>query len=207
MRRVTERDELYRYLAQELAEPSICEKIPWSVLSPGGFFLSPSYERSDCYTFIAGRTKNPWICWRVKRLGAFHLFSQQTSLWSCVNDALRGMNAGVAVPQASLVRFFGELGYDPDTIHMEGITPPVVSVKDLYRQISKEPDIVARIAQATRDFEKSQDSAKSEDPPYLADMAALPSKDPGWCNRDTSGSRARKPASPIPRLVPVYTRQ
>jgi hypothetical protein len=44
-----------------------------------------------------------------------------------VNDAWRGMNAGVAVPQASLVGFFGELGYDPDTIRVEGITPPVVN--------------------------------------------------------------------------------
>jgi len=55
MRRVNQQDELYRYVAQELDEPSLCEEIPWSVESPGGFFIAPSYERSNCYSFIAGR--------------------------------------------------------------------------------------------------------------------------------------------------------
>jgi hypothetical protein len=61
MRRVNQQDELYRYVAQELDEPSLCEEIPWSVESPGGFFIAPSYERSNCYSFIAGRTRNLWL--------------------------------------------------------------------------------------------------------------------------------------------------
>jgi hypothetical protein len=177
MRRVNQQDELYRYVAQELAEPSICDEIPWSVESPGGFFLAPYYERSNCYAFIAGRTKNLWLCWKVKRLGAFRLLSQQTSLWSCLADAWHGMNAGVAVSPESLVGFFTRLGYDPDTIHLEGITPPVVNVKDLYRQLTSRPDIVTRIEKAIGAAGDSTDAA------YLADMAALVSEKPEWCSR------------------------
>ena len=87
----------YRYVAQELDEPALCDEIPWSAESPGGFFIAPSYERSNCYAFIAGRTKNPGSAGSVKRLGAFRLLSQQTSMWSCVADARRGMNAGIGV--------------------------------------------------------------------------------------------------------------
>ena len=71
MRLVNQQDELYRYVAQELAEPALCDEIPWSAESPGGFFIAPSYERSNCYAFIAGRTKNLGLCWKVKRLGGF----------------------------------------------------------------------------------------------------------------------------------------
>ena len=57
MRPVNEQDELFRYVAQELAEPSICGKISWSAKIDGGFFMAPSYERSECYATIAGRTR------------------------------------------------------------------------------------------------------------------------------------------------------
>ena len=43
MRPVRERDELFRYVAQELAEPAVCAKIPWSAESGGG--PSPLEER------------------------------------------------------------------------------------------------------------------------------------------------------------------
>ena len=80
MRPVNQQDEIYRYVAQELAEPGLCELIPWAAESPGGFFIAASYERSECYAFIAGKTKNPWPCWKVRRLGVFRLLSHQTSM-------------------------------------------------------------------------------------------------------------------------------
>ena len=177
MRRVNQQDELYRYVAQELAEPGLCNEIPWSAESPGGFFIAASYERSNCYAFIAGRTKNPWLCWKVKRLGAFQLLSQQTSMWSCFADARRGMNAGIAVSPENLVGFFTRLGYDPDTLHLEGITPPVVSIKDFYRQLPSQPDILKRIEKAIGASGDSVDAA------YLAEIAALVSEKPEWCAR------------------------
>src|SRR5258708_4919833 len=105
MRPVNRQDELYRYVAQELDEPALCDEIPWSAESPGGFFIAPSYQRSNCYAFIAGRTKNPRLCWQVKRLGAFRLLSQQLSMWSCLADARRGMNAGIGVNPDELATF------------------------------------------------------------------------------------------------------
>jgi hypothetical protein len=127
MRPASEQDELYRYVAQELDEPALCTKIPWSAESGGGFFIAPSYERSTCYLFIAGRTKSPRICWNVKRLGAFSLLSSQTSMSSCLRHAWSGLDSGIAVSPASLTGFFVTLGYSADTLHLEGLTPPVVT--------------------------------------------------------------------------------
>jgi hypothetical protein len=183
MRYVTEQDEVYRYIAQQLAEPSICEKIPWSVKVPGGFFIEPSYDRSDCYDFIAGRTRNPWLCWKVKRLGAFSLINEQTSAFSCLRNALRGMNGGVGVNPATLVTFFGRLGYDLDTIQSEGITPPVVNLRDAYRQLPARPDIVERIEKAIGSSGPLPATDRDASEAYLADMAALAAKDSRWCDR------------------------
>jgi hypothetical protein len=181
MRQANRQDELYRYVAQELDEPSLCEEIPWSAESPGGFFIASSYERSNCYAFIAGRTKNPVLCWKVRRLGAFRLLSQQTSMWSCIADARRGLHAGIAVNPKELVALFTRLGYGPDTLHLEGITPPVVNLKDVYRQLPGQPDIVARIEKAigsSGSLARNDSSAA-----YLADIAALVTRTPGWCAR------------------------
>jgi hypothetical protein len=183
MRRVNQPDELYRYVAQELDEPALCDEIPWSAESPGGFFIAPSYERSNCYAFIAGRTKNPWLCWEAKRLGAFRLLSQQTSMWSCLADARRGMNAGIGVAPESLMGFFTRLGYDADTLHLEGITPPLVSVQDFYRQLPSQPDIVMRIEKAIGASGRPESLARDDvtNAAYLADLAALVTAIPGWC--------------------------
>jgi len=185
MRPGNQADEFFRYVAQQLNEPVLCDKIPWSVESPGGFFIAPSYERSECYDFIAGRTKNPWLCWRVKRLGALSLLSNQTSMWTCLDHAVRGRNGGIAIPPADLVRFFGEMGYDPDSLPLEGITPSVVSLKDIYRQLPAQPDIATRIKKATGASDKPSSSSPGDivNAAYLADMAALVTQDSRWCFR------------------------
>lgn len=138
MRPSNRREGFFRYAAQQLNEPSLCAKIPWSVRLPGGFFIAPSYERSECYDFIAARTKNPWLCWRVRRLGAFHVLDEQTSMWSCLQRAIQGWNGGIALSPAELVNSFDELGYTPDTLHLEGITPPIGEIpqaKDLALEV------------------------------------------------------------------------
>ena len=185
MRPGNKTEEFYRYVAQQLGEPVLCQKIPWAAESAGGFFLSPSYERSECYDFIAGRTKNPWLCWRVKRLGVVRLLSSQTSMWTCLDHAVHGWNGGIAISQANLVGFFTQMGYDPATIHLEGITPPVVQVKDIYRQLPSEPDIVTRLARASAssDGRSNLTADDIEDSAYLADMAALVTKESRWCSR------------------------
>jgi hypothetical protein len=44
--------------------------------------------------------------------------------------AMSSWQGGIAIAPADLVRFFAQMGYDPDTLHLEGITPPLVSVED-----------------------------------------------------------------------------
>lgn len=191
MRDATSQDELYRYVAQELAEPSLCRKIPWSDESPGGFFTAPSYERSECYAFIAARTGNPWLCWKVRRLGRVRLLDHQTSGLSCVLDVRRGFNGGVGVSQAELVGFFARLGYDPDTIQAQGLTPPAVNLRDLYRQLPARPGIVSRVEKAFAAQAAPSVPLPDTAPPmanavnyaYLADLAALVTNDPKWCAR------------------------
>jgi hypothetical protein len=185
MRYSNKSEEFFRYMAQQLNEPVLCEKIPWAVKIAGGFFISESYERSDCYDFIARRTANPWLCWRVKRLGAFRLLDEQTSLWSCLDHAFGHWNGGMAISDMDLVRFFEQMGYDPDTIQLEGITPPVVFVKDVYVQLPNRPDIAARIEHASSAIDTALTGSSTEitNASYMADMAAMATKDPGWCLR------------------------
>lgn len=195
MHDANDRDETIRYVAQQLSEPSVCAKIPWSARTPGGVFIEPSYERSNCYAFIAGRTRHASLCWNVKRLGAYRPFTEQTSSLSCLVDALRGMNAGIAVSPSALVRFFSELGYDPDTIQEEGVSPPVVNLRDAYLSAAERPDIAVRIEEALLPSAASAPSAETQtDAAYLADMAALRTKDPRWCER-------------IPESLPLETQK
>jgi len=183
MRPETKYEEFFRYIAQELDEPGLCEKISWTAILPGGFFEDQSYMRSECYEYIAGRTRNPWLCWRVKRYGSFSLLSHQTSMWSCLDYAIHGWNGGIGINPGDLPGFFKEMGYDPDTLHLEGITPPIVSVKDIYGQISKRPDIMTQIGKVNRVSDKSPTSNASdvEDAAYLDDVAALVTRAPLWC--------------------------
>jgi hypothetical protein len=135
MRPATRGEEFYRYIAQELAAPELCRKISWAARVPGGFFTAPSYVRSECYAFIAGRTKSASPCWGVRRLGAFRPLDKQTSMWTCLREARQGKNAGMAVSSADLTDFFARMQYNPDSLHLEGVTPPNVVIRDEYLRL------------------------------------------------------------------------
>jgi hypothetical protein len=185
MRPQNKNEEFYRYMAQQLNEPALCGKIPWSVEEPGGFFSAPSYARSECYDSIAGRTRNPWLCLKVKRLGAFSFLNEQTSMWTCLADVRAGAGGVIAIAPADQVRFFAQMGYDPDTLYLEGITPPAIVVKDIYRQLPAHRDIVKRIEKASGALDKASNPSPEDivNSAYLADMAALVTNDSRWCFR------------------------
>jgi hypothetical protein len=185
MRQGNEYEAFYWYIAQQLDEPSICDKISWAARLPGGFFISPSYERSECYEMVAGRTRNSQPCWKVRRLGAQSIWNDQVSMWSCVRHAVDGWHGGTGISGESLVRFFRLMGYDPEELHAEGVTRPIVDVRDIYRRLPQEPDLVARIEASLQMLGRKNDPAQSdvEDAAYLAQMAALVSKDALWCQR------------------------
>jgi hypothetical protein len=184
-------EEFDRFIAQQLDEPNLCSKISWTALLSGGFFIAPSYTRSECYDFIAGRTRNPWLCWKVKRYGAVSLFSSQTSMWSCLSHAFHGWNGGVGINPDDLTAFFNEMGYDPDTLHLEGITPPIVNVKDIYGQLPNRTDLLMRIEKVNgvSDPASLTDSNDVEDAAYLDEMAALVSKDARRCLQIPQGMK------------------
>ncbi len=209
MRRPDKYDEFFRYMAQQLAEPALCEKIPWTVRVDGGWGYGPSYERSECYNTIAGNAKNPLICSQVKRLGPVNPAIEQTSTETCVKRTKQGFQSGTAISQGDLVEFFNRMGYDPDTIQLEGITTAIVQVKDIYSRLTDRFGIAIRTQAAGGPHEvlvpgtvnqaelvKRIDAAiggpgetanaKITDivnVAYLADMAAMVSKDSQWCFR------------------------
>ena len=81
------------------------------------------------------------------------------------------------------------MGYDPDTLHLEGITPPVVNIKDVYRQLPNRPDIVTRIERIIGSSNETSNLTgdELEDISYLADITALVTKDFRWCLRIPEG--------------------
>ena len=209
MRRPDKYDEFFRYMAQQLAEPALCEKIPWTVIIDGGWGYGPSYERSECYDTIAGNTKNSLICPQVRRLGPVNPKIEQTSTETCLKHTREGLRSGMAIAQGDLVEFFNQMGYDPDTIQLEGITPAIVQVKDIYSGLADRFGIAIRTQAAggpqevlvpgtvnqAELGERIEDAiggpgetanAKSTDivnVAYLADMAAMVSKNSQWCFR------------------------
>ena len=82
----------------------------------------------------------------------------------------------------TLIRFFTRLGYDADILHLEGITPPLVSVQDFFRQLRVNPIsscIEKSIGAPRRPKSFAHDDATNA--AYLADIAALVTETPGWC--------------------------
>jgi hypothetical protein len=206
-------DEFVRYVAQELGEPALCEKIPWTAQEGGGWGYGPSYERSECYETIAGNTKDPHFCAQVRRLGPVKPQIEQTSPESCMKRAKEGFNGGMAIPQADLAGFFNQMGYDPDTIQLEHITPPLVVVKNIYRQLPDQYGLAIRSAAAGGPHEVLEPgivnqaelvkrvenvigapveplSVRTSDvvnAAYLADLAAMISKESRWCFKIPAG--------------------
>ena len=48
-----------------------------------------------------------------------------------------------------LVTIFAEMGYRPEELYREGVTPPLLNLPDAYRRLAAHPDLVQRIARIT----------------------------------------------------------
>jgi hypothetical protein len=81
---------------------------------------------------------------RVKRFGAVSFLTEQTSMWSCLNRASHGFQSGMAISPGDSAGFFTHMGYDPDTLQLEGISPPIVRVRDLYRGLTNRYGLAIR---------------------------------------------------------------
>jgi hypothetical protein len=93
MRAPNPHEKFYQYVAFELDDASLCEKLSPSSLIPGGVFIAQSYARSDCYAKIALRYDRPSLCWKARRLGVPGILSEQTSPLSCVENAAAAARA------------------------------------------------------------------------------------------------------------------
>jgi hypothetical protein len=189
MRPPTSDEAFFYYVAQEFHEPDMCGKISWSAMDPGGFFYRASFDRSQCYLQMAIRMRSTRPCWRVRRLGAISLLDSQTSMWSCFRDAVHGTEGGRVVSYAQLVQCLNAMGYQPDSLQVEGVTPPIVSIADEYHALPAKPDVVERITRILDTADRSPAASRSDtvDNAYLAHIAALVTNAPAWCNRIPAG--------------------
>jgi hypothetical protein len=153
MRPPNAHETFYQYIAFEFDAPGLCAKVSPSATLPGGFFIAASYARSDCYAKLARRYDRPTLCWSARRLGSFSLLSEQTSRLSCFWDVWhRAPDPSLStymLGREDLVAIFTEMGYQPEELYREGVTPPLLSLRDAYARLAQQPDLVSRIARVT----------------------------------------------------------
>jgi hypothetical protein len=186
MRTPNAHETFYQYVAFELDDSELCEKLSLSAMIPGGIFISPGYARSDCYANIARRYDRPWLCLSAKRLGSFAIFSQQTSRLSCLVEVFRHTpDAGISTYMPSpgdLVSIFAEMGYRPEELYREGITPPLLNLPDAYRRLAQYPDLLERIGRVTN-RPRSSPRLTLDEQMHLFELAAHVSGDVSWCQK------------------------
>lgn len=189
-RRPNAHETFYQYVALQLGEAGMCEKISRSAILPGGFFMAASYARSVCFDRVARKLGQVALCARVDRLGAMTWLDDQTSSWSCRRAIWsKGPDPSLSTympSQEDLVRIFAEMGYRPDELHRDGLTAPLAGVKDAYRRLGQQPDLLARIGKATDGIAAGSlpAGARQRSPElieYLFEMAAHVGNDVSWC--------------------------
>ena len=177
-------ETFYQYVAFEMDAPALCEKISPSAFIPGGIFIAQSYARSDCYAKIALRYDRPSLCWKAKRLGVPAILSEQTSPLSCFVDVMRrAPDVGVSTympAREDLVSILAEMGYRPEELYRERITPPLLNIPDAYRRLAEYPDLLQRIARVTA---APGSSLMPDERMHLFELSAHVSNDIAWCVR------------------------
>lgn len=180
----SESDRVFGYFAEQLGEADLCAKISWaamqrySVLFGGG---GASFARSDCYEQVALRSHDRALCWNVRPLVDGDPFSAGYSALSCWRRAGQGApGSAIALAPETLVRAFDALGYDVDTLQLEGVIEPAIRPINVYRSLERESGIVDRVTQA---LSRPDVALEAEDRSFLAHLAAVASGDARWCER------------------------
>ena len=182
-RPATESETIYGFFAENLGEADLCTRISWaafrrySVLFGGG---GASYARSDCYEGVAQRNHDPGICWRVRPLIDIDPFSSGYSALSCWQRAKRGGATQITLSPQSLNRAFEVLGYNADTLYLEGVIGPAIRPADVYRGLERKPGIVERVQLA---LARPVAALGPDGASYLAHLSAVTAGDPQWCER------------------------
>jgi hypothetical protein len=195
-RAANEHETVLYYFAQNLGESALCDRISWSayqrysVLFGGG---GASYFRSDCYERVAQARHDAWFCWRVRPLIDLDPLSSGYSALSCRVRTRVRHSTGIGLSDVQLVRAFERMGYDIDAMPVDGLMPPVIRLRDVYYALERNPAAVARAQQL---LSSSDPSLTSADRSFLAQLAAVVTNDPHWCEQVPAPTRAELSAPP-----------
>lgn len=178
----SEYETVMYYFAQNVGAPALCGKIAWSayqsysVLFGGG---GASYWRSDCYQQVAEARHDASICWKVRPLVDFDPTSSGYSALSCRRATHSGSSSGIALPDKLLVATFARLGYDIDQLHLQGVIEPAIRIRDVYWRLQQQPATLTRARQLVL---QPSPSLQPGDGSFLADLVAVATADPKWCD-------------------------
>lgn len=186
LKRPTERDVLWAYLAFELNEPALCERITQGAYVSAGLFGGELFnqiglKKSQCYADIAMQYRVPQLCDKVTSIRSAYASGGRYSSATCREEVagFRAGNRSVSSPSDRLlVVLFRQLGYDIEQLHLEGVTRPAIGVQDLYSGLGRDPAVVARIRQL---LARPTSSLSAEDLGYLSHLAAMATGDADFC--------------------------
>ncbi len=184
------------YFAQNVGEPSLCDRISWaayarySLLFGGG---GASYDRSDCYERVAESRHDPSVCWRIRPLVDLDPLSSGYSAWSCRRRTLARYHTGIALDDALLIRTFERMGYDIDRMRIDGVMPPAIRLRDVYISLPHDASAITRAQQllASPDHVLAGDDRR-----YLSQLSAVATGDPHWCESIPRAAASNDPAVP-----------
>jgi hypothetical protein len=192
--RDTNRYEVFYHRVAYLAnEPELCAKISTKAVRRSGF--NPSgrqikYVRSQCYYDVAMQYDEPSLCSLVKPISTFFMTGYETSPSNCRRDiqdkndsSSRNHFHGYHTSDKDILRFFTEMGYEPDTIHLELPMKPLVNKVKEFKQLGKKPDIIKRLATIikTKHAYTSNKPVHVVDREIFADMMANLTNDTKMC--------------------------
>jgi hypothetical protein len=187
-RQQTPHETLLYYFAQEIGEPALCDQISWAVYQRYSIIFAAggaSYFRSDCYEQVAEARHDASVCWKVRPLIDLDPISPGYSALACRRRALQHYITGIALDNDVMIRTFQRLGYDIDQLYLEGVIEPAIKIEDVYRGLEKNPAAVARAQQHLKAAQNT--GLVGDDASYLADLAAIGTADPKWCEYIPAG--------------------
>jgi len=177
----------YQYVALNANASELCEKISPRTFLPGTMmFGAPTLVRSECYYKIATRYGRKELCNKITPIRTAAVEEVRTPA-SCRDEITkRPQNHGFMTysPSADeMQQFFLKMGYQPETLHLEGLTRPLLNFKDAYAGLAKKPDLIERIKKIANPDKLSSEKVNitTEQLEYLYDMAAHVNNDIFWC--------------------------
>lgn len=193
LKRPTERDVLWAYLAFELNEPAFCERIAANAFVSAGLFAGHLFNqiglfKSDCYTKIAVQYRLPQLCDKVVSIRTAYDGGDYYSGATCREHLGSSGSTSVSQPDRHvLIELFGQLRYSAETLHTEGLTRPFAEVvanrrdQELYQRyyrLKDEKDIIERIARVD-----AYPTVPLEQKEFLYHLAAVAATDAQWCRK------------------------